>query len=189
MEKEKMGRLVLSSKARMNGTPDNWSTLVDMGNFSSNQDDMIKIEVDYITPLLMSSDGDAPINYFDSVEVMLDYIPQQYSYDNTTQTNTCHLAFLEKNVGQVQTKTYTGPNIPADRSPEDQLQIWTFTQQPSMIVVRPEVLQNKMWNIRLKFITQDEPSTVVNNFDAGSQVFQKFVDQVGDYKIILSCTK
>ena len=188
MEKEKIGRLVLSSKARLNGTPESWQTLVDMGNFSNNQTDMVQIEVDYITPLLMASDGDAPINYFDSVEVMLDLIPQQYSYDNSTHTNTQHLAFMEKNFAQVQTKTYTGPSIAADQNPEEQLQVWNYTQKPSRIVVRPEVLQNKMWNIRLRFVTQDEPSTVVNNLDA-SGVYQKFVDQVGDYKLILSCTK
>lgn len=114
----------------MNGTPDNWSTLVDMGNFSSNQDDMIKIEIDYITPVLMASKAATPVNYFDSVEVMLDYIPQQYSYDNSTMTNTVHLAFLEKNVGQMQSKPFTGPDITmsSDPSADEELKVWNFSQ-------------------------------------------------------------
>ena len=163
--------------------------MVDMGNFSSNQDDLVNIEVDYITPIMLSSDGNPPINCFDSIEVLLDYVPQQYSYDNVTQTNTYSLAFMEKEFGQVQTKTYGGATLGGldlNTDPEEILQVWKFTQKPAKIVVRPEVLQKKIWNIRLKFVYQDEPSTVVRNFSNGA--YGTFFEQVGEYKIVLSCT-
>ena len=68
----------------MMGTPDSWQTTVDMGNYSSNQDDLGNIEVEYITPIFLASNANPPINCFDTIEVLLDYIPQQYSYDNIT---------------------------------------------------------------------------------------------------------
>ncbi len=147
---------------------------------------MVQIEVDYITPLLMGSQQTTPINYWDTVEVLLDSIPQQYSYDNATMTSTLHLAFLEKEFSQVQTDDFSGQYW-RNPSPNTQIQVWTFKQKPSRMVVRPEVLQNKLWNIRLKFTHQAEPSNVMTTYAAGGM--SKEIDSVNDYKIVLSCTK
>lgn len=175
-----------------NSSPAQWQTLVDMGNFSSNQDDMITIEIDYVTPIFMSSDTDGPIQFWDSLELVLDYIPQQYSYDNGTQTSTQHLAFMEKNFGQTQTKTFTpgGGTIYNLPDPQTQCQVWNFTQKPSKMVVRPEVLQNKLWNIRLKFINQPEPSNVLTGYTSTTMQSTSILpNSLSDYKIVLSCSK
>ena len=151
-----------------NSSPAQWQTLVDMGNFSSNQDDMVTIEIDYVTPIFMGSTANSPIQFWDSLELVLDFIPQQYSYDNGTQTSTQHLAFLEKNFGQTQQTTFdTTKTVYTVASPQTELQAWNFTQKPSKMVVRPEVLQNKLWQLRLKFIDQPEPSTVLTNHTGG----------------------
>lgn len=142
--------------------------------------------------LTLASNANPPINCFDSIEVLLDYVPQQYSYDNVTQTNTYLLAFMEKEFGQVQTKTYSGPtlgNLDLNTDPEEKLQMWKFTQKPTKIVVRPEVLQNKVWNIRLKFIEQGEPSTVLTTYTCNSFMTNAIFENIGDYKIVCSCTK
>jgi len=196
MEKEKIGRLVLNSNARMNplnSNPAQWQTLVDMGNLSSNQDDIITIEIDYVTPIFLSSDTNGPIQFWDSLELVLDYIPQQYSYDNGTQTSTQHLAFMEKNFGQTQSKTYTpvtGGTIYNLLDPQNQCRVWNFTQKPSKMVVRPEVLQNKLWSLRLKFITQAEPSNVLTNYANNGMASTSILPTaISDYKIVLSCSK
>ena len=127
-----------------NSSPAQWQTLVDMGNFSSNQDDMVTIEIDYVTPIFMGSTASSPVQFFDSLELVLDFIPQQYSYDNGTQTSTQHLAFLEKNFSQTQQTTFdTTKTVYNVASPQTELQVWNFTQKPSKMVVRPEVLQKE----------------------------------------------
>jgi len=196
MEKEKTGRLVLNSNARMNmsnSNPAQWQTLVDMGNFSSNQDDMITIEIDYITPIFMSSTSTQPTQFWDSLELVLDFVPQQYSYDNGTQTSTQHLAFLEKNFSQTQSKQFSttaGATVYNIQDPQDQCQVWNFTQKPSKMVVRPEVLQSKLWQLRLKFIDQPEPSNVVTSYVNGGMSTTSIVPtSISDYKIVVSCSK
>ena len=57
----------------MQGSAQQWQTLVDMGNFTSNLDDMIQIEVDYLTPILIGDvSSPTPISYCDTIEVLLD---------------------------------------------------------------------------------------------------------------------
>ncbi|KAI9726559.1 MAG: hypothetical protein M1835_003763, partial [Candelina submexicana] len=107
------------------------------------------------------STAQTPTNYWDTVEVLLDFIPQQYSYDNISKTSTTHLAFMEKEFSQIQSKTFNG-DFYANGDGQEQLQVWTFKQKPSRMVIRPEVLQNKLWNIRLKFLAQQEPGNLVN---------------------------
>ena len=197
MEKEKKGRLVIHSAARLNGAPQEWQTLVNLGNFTSNQDDMVQIEVDYITPIVAGSL--ISTNYWDTIEVLLDFIPQQYSYDNSTQTDTRHLAFMEKEYGTLQQANYANDGFLKPSNGSRTLQQWKFSQKPSRMVVRPEVLQNKLWNIRLKFISQPAGNMVnwinqsvpgvtpgVSNLQPGPQTEQLVV---GDYKIVFSCTK
>ncbi len=174
-----------------NSSPAQWQTLVDMGNFSSNQDDMVTIEIDYVTPIFMGSTSPTPVQFWDSLELVLDFIPQQYSYDNGTQTSTQHLAFMEKNFGQTQANQFDATknvyNVP---SPQAVMQVWNFTQKPSKMVVRPEVLQNKLWQLRLKFINQPEPSSVLTTYTGGiMQSTSVLSNTVSDYKIVLSCSK
>lgn len=174
-----------------NTSPAQWQTLVDMGNFSSNQDDMVTIEIDYITPIFMGSTASTPIQFWDSLELVLDFIPQQYSYDNGTQTSTQHLAFTEKNFGQTQSTTFNNTNtVYTVPSPQTELQVWNFSQKPSKMVVRPEVLQNKLWQLRLKFIDQPEPSTVLTTYaNGGMSSTSVLSNSISDYKIVLSCSK
>ncbi len=174
-----------------NSSPAQWQTLVDMGNFSSNQDDMVTIEIDYVTPVFMGSTANAPIQFWDSLELVLDFIPQQYSYDNGTQTSTQHLAFLEKNFAQTQQTTFdTTKSVYTVASPQTEMQVWNFTQKPSKMVVRPEVLQNKLWQLRLKFIDQPEPSNVLTTYTGGMmQSTSILAGTLSDYKIVLSCSK
>lgn len=172
----------------MNGSQDSWQTMVDMGNFSSNLTDMVHIQVDYVTPIFMAVQDNPAYNCFDTVEILLDGVPQQYSYDNETQTNTYLLAFMERDTGAIQTRPYnTNFAVDLNNDPQEMLQMWKFTQAPSKIVVRPEVLQKKVWNIRLKFSSQDEPSTVTNNFKQSTGRYNTFFQSVGDYKIVMSC--
>ena len=49
---------------------------------------MVTIEIDYVTPIFMGSTANSPIQFFDSLELVLDFIPQQYSYNNGTQITT-----------------------------------------------------------------------------------------------------
>ena len=154
---------------------------------------MITIEIDYVTPIFMSSNSGTPSQFWDSLELVLDYIPQQYSYDNGTQTSTQHLAFMEKNFRQTQSKSFapaTGGTIYTLADPQAQCQVWNFTQKPSKMVVRPEVLQNKLWSIRLKFINQPEPSTVLTGYTTTTmQSTSILAGAISDYKVVLSCSK
>ena len=174
-----------------NSNPAQWQTLVDMGNFSSNQDDMVAIEIDYVTPIFMGSTASTPIQFWDSLELVLDFIPQQYSYDNGTQTSTQHLAFMEKNFAHTQQTTFdTTKSVYTAASPQTEMQVWNFTQKPSKMVVRPEVLQNKLWQLRLKFIDQPEPSNVLTTYTGGMMQSTSILGgTISDYKIVLSCSK
>lgn len=86
-----------------------------MGNFCNNTNDLVHLEVDYMTSLTLAttattlatdgSNATTYVNMYDSIEVFTDF-PQQDSYDATSQTNTYHICTLDRE-GLASTKKYT----------------------------------------------------------------------------------
>ena len=169
-DKEKKARLVIDSAPHDN--PSNFVTIINMGNFCNNTQDMVFVDVDYMSPVTMSTTtvqsatSNAVYNAYDAIEVLIDF-PQQDSYDTTSQCNTYHICMLERDTAQPpQTMPYTNTTDilfePAMR------QTWKFKHKPSHIVMRPEVLQQKSATVKLQLLNKTVP--VYNgNLNAYSQ--------------------
>lgn len=160
---------------------------LDLGNFTSTKDDVVYIEVDYMTPIILyATDLE---NVPDSIELMTD-LPQFNSFDSSSQGSTQHLCFMERDMGKTSSKIFGPPNAgpPAQTDnvlDSDLWQIWRFTQKPARIPVRPEVLQQKRWTLGLFFTGEEagrQDKTVLEDFD-GSYV------QMNRPKLVLSVTK
>ena len=124
-----------------------------MGNFTSNETDIVYIDVDYVSTIVGSNSSNAnPFpNEMRDLEIVAG-IPQFNSWDNRTKTTTYHLCLMERDLGNVQTVSYVDAS--SLRNPAT-WQSWSFKHKPSKIPVRPEVLQNKQWNIGVRAATGD----------------------------------
>lgn len=126
-----------------------YNVFVNMQDFASNLDDMVHIEVEYVTPILVSSSATTPLNYQLPLELLVD-LPQQYSYETRDRSCTYHLALLERDNGVMQTAAFT--NVAALAKDNTQRQLWSFKQKPTQMTMRPEVLSQKQWRFGFKFI-------------------------------------
>ncbi len=166
-EKEKIGRLVLrfDQASRANCRPGEFQFNVNMGNFATNQDDLVYLQLDYISTVIMSSDtlnADGSVaNTFQGIEVFLD-VPQYHSYDNAVGTETQHLALMDRNIGQLQTTQLTPANYPNLATTPSYWQAWTLAHKPEYLAVRPEVLQSKPWRIRFSFTGTTDNKTILD---------------------------
>jgi len=186
-DKEKKARLIIDSLPF--DDPSNFTTFINMGNFCNNMNDLVYLEIDYMSPLTLSSSqttGTAAggnlkvLNVYDAVEVLINF-PQQDSYDTATGTNTYHICFLELE-GGTQTTAYTNR--------EDMLhdptmwQKWKFNQKPSQIVMRPEVFQQKSAQVQLKFISS--PGTIFSHSATPDELQYQYIS---DFKLVMTITK
>ena len=108
-----------------------YAVVVNMQDFASNLDDMVHIEVEYVTPVLLSANN--TFNYQLPIEVLVD-LPQQYSYDAIEQTSTRHLALLERDNGVMQSAAFTTlANLLKDNTAR---QLWSFKQKPMHMTIK-----------------------------------------------------
>lgn len=198
-DKEKKARLVIrSDTAGTSGqstNPSDFNTYINMGNFCNNTNDMVYLEVDYMTPVVMSTNdtvagGTAtnPVtlikNVYDAIEVFIDF-PQQDSFDTLHRTNTYHICTLDRE-GPAQSEVLTSEALAQGMAYNSEMwQKWVFKNKPSHIVMRPEVLQQKTAHIRLQFVADDKP--VYNNVVAGHAPNQ--YQFINDFVLVMSVTK
>lgn len=180
---DKIAKLVLDSKMRMyidnNSTPACWTVPVDMGSFNTNVDDMVFIEIDYVSNIIGSITSTVnPIPNIPTDMELIAYVPQQNSYDSQTQTQTYHLCLLERDFGNTQTVSYSA--APSNIQNPATWQSWSFKHKPSKICCRPEILQAKSLTLALKFLD----SSNFFNADVNS-AFQ----YLSNYKVVLSISK
>ena len=188
-DKEKKARLVIRSdsagEAGPSTNPSDFNTYINMGNFCNNKEDLVYLEVDYMTPIVMSTvdeDGTDIKNIYDSIEVFIDF-PQQDSFDTVSRTNTYHICTLDRE-GAPQTTRYSG--TPSDmRYNPSMWQMWHFKNKPSHIVMRPEVLQQKTAHIRLQFVATSIPVYNNNGVTYESTQYQF----INDFVMVMSVTK
>lgn len=187
-DREKVARLVLRADGSTYSNRGNhefgageYEFDVDMGNFATNADPLVYIELEYVSPLVMSTALEiapgTPGNRYDAVEIFCD-IPQYNSYDSGTQTQTMHMATLEREWGNNQTIVYADDvalNNPAV------WQIWSFKHKKSHMVMRPEVLQKKRWRIRVVFTDDDEVGRYSNISD--------YMTFINDFHMVFSVSK
>lgn len=181
MDKDKLARLVLGfNDLTATSTPGIWQFNIDMGNFATNADELVFIQVDYVTQLIMSTSVEIAANtlaqYGAAVEFLLD-IPQYNSYDTVNKGQTSHLCAMERAPSPLQ-ETAWGAN--ASEVDPTTWQIWEFKQKPEKMPMRPEVLQQKTWNVQVKFMYDNMPSA--------STVYE-YMDHVQFFKMVLTVTK
>lgn len=183
-EKAQIARLVLdfSSNHRNSVSSDTFTWNIDLGNFATNETDVVYIEMDYMTPLFLASQSATVINDNRSIELLLD-VPQFNSFDTSTGNQTNHLCFMDRDYGTLATNSSTST---APRDPLDSTiwQVWKHAHKPQRIPVRPEVLQQKRWTIKLQFVDSSEPNSTLQLLST-SAMYEFSVYP----KLVLSITK
>lgn len=179
-DKEKTGRVLISTQARQTGeTCDSFSVDVDLGNFVSNTDELVHLQLEECTPIMLASQANPISNIFNSIEIQTT-IPQFNSYDTFLQNQCIHMCYLDRNVGQVQTVESEGPLVTNYDNPET-WQVWDMKHKPNVIIVRPEVFQHKRWYIQVKFFADAVNRTVLGRYGAATYM--------SDFAMVFSVTK
>jgi len=147
MDKEKIAKLVLdfaSEFSPYDGTqPSMYTAEINMGNFATNLDDVIYLQLEEAADIIAVEGSSTPLNFFQSIRLSLD-IPQQDTFECFTGSNTYHLAIMSRDPNKAQTDPYSAATWTADSK---QWQTWGLRHKPPRIALRPEVFQQKRWQV------------------------------------------
>jgi hypothetical protein len=127
-----------------------------MGNQVTNRDDLVFLQLEEcINIMLIVKNINSDYNYYNSIEIVAD-VPQYNSYDTTSQSQTHHICFLEREPLQNSVSADTTSLDPPNPEFQPTWQTWSMKHKPSFIVVRPEVFQCKKWRLRARFVGDDD---------------------------------
>lgn len=164
-------RVVISSADRVSGSIDRFTVNVNTADYSS-ANGTVLLHLDYTSPLFVNSTQN--LNYYDSVGIYVDNLPQHSSYDTRTGTQNRMIGMLARDQGTLQTSTNT-----ADANSR---QAWTYAFDHDPILVSQDVWQLKNWQIRLAFCNEPSGSSIS---DIAAQQ-QGDVLTLNDFTIVVS---
>jgi hypothetical protein len=148
-----------------------------MGNLVTNKDDLVFLQLEEITDILVMLRPDYQRNNIpNAIEIVAD-IPQYQSYDTFGQGQSKHICFLQRNSNQQADNSTTG----IDTEDPFKWQTWSMTTKPGYIVVRPEVFQCKSWEIKARFVGDIRPGEVVTDAEE--------VNYMSDFVLVFSISK
>ncbi len=161
------------NSSKVNSRPDYFAVNINLGNFVTNVDEVVYLDVDSVSTVIgaVTSTANPVPNIFQDMEIVID-IPQSNSYDTRVQTQTRHICMIDRDISNYQTANYVDAS--GQTNPQT-WQSWGFKHKPSRIALRPEVFQNKRWTINLRFID-------------GTSIYDKLA-WISDYMLVFSVSK
>ncbi len=142
-------RVVISSADRVSGSIDRFAVNINTADYST-ADGPVLLHLDYTSPLFANSKEN--LNYYDSIGIYVDNLPQHSSYDTRTGTSNRMIGMLARDQSSLQTSTN-----PADANSR---QAWTYSFDHDPILVSQDVWQLKNWQLRLAFCNEEAGTTI-----------------------------
>lgn len=182
MDKDKTARLVLNFCNATSIAPGVYQFNIDMGNFATNADELVYIQVDSIDSVIMSTsfgqtaNPNTPIQVYFPLNLLWDQ-PQFNSYSTFLQGQTRLLCSMQKDYSVIQETLYAPGALLSD---QEYWQVWKFKHKLEKIAMRPEVLQQKTWNIRLAFNDQ---------LNGGADSVFNYIDFLTSFNMVLTISK
>lgn len=149
MDKDKVAKLVIECMVKYDGSqPSSYDVQVNMGSFFTNVDDMCFLQLEECTDIVCVNANNPTSNYLMPLRIDVD-IPQQDSYEAYADNCTYQLVTLNRDATKYQSSAYDATTWLYDNA---QWQIWHMSHKPCRIPMRPEVLQQKHWKIKISCV-------------------------------------